>query len=67
MMSRLIYSAAVLLLALAPHGCVGKKHPPYRDAVDGWWFKAFVLNDGPPFGGIGNAEDVGDISAGVSN
>ncbi len=36
MMSRLIYSAAALLLALAASGCIGKKHPPYRDAVDGW-------------------------------
>ncbi len=33
-----------------------------RDAVDGWWFKSFVLNDGPPFGGSGNAMDVGDLA-----
>ena len=33
-----------------------------RDAVDGWWFKSFVLNEGPPYGGEGNATDVGDVS-----
>lgn len=38
-----------------------------RDAVDGWWFKTFVLNEGPPFGGAGDAVDVGDLSAGVSD
>ena len=31
-----------------------------RDAIDGWWFKSFVVNDGPPFGGTGDAVDVGD-------
>ncbi|PZC48351.1 MAG: hypothetical protein DK306_000961 [Chloroflexi bacterium] len=34
-----------------------------RDAVDGWWFKTFVLNQGPPFGGEGDATDVGDLAA----
>ena len=38
-----------------------------RDAVDGWWFKTVVLNDGPPFGGVGTASDVGDLSNGVSD
>ncbi len=38
-----------------------------RDAVDGWWYKSFVLNDGPPYGGEGNATDVGDLSEGVSD
>ena len=33
-----------------------------RDAIDGWWFKSFVVNEGPPFGGEGNASDVGDVS-----
>lgn len=33
-----------------------------RDAVDGWWFKSFVLNDGPPYGGTGTASDVGDLA-----
>lgn len=33
-----------------------------RDAVDGWWFKTYVLNEGPPFGGEGNARDVGDLA-----
>ena len=33
-----------------------------RDAVDGWWFKTVVLNQGPPFGGEGSASDVGDIA-----
>ena len=33
-----------------------------RDAVDGWWFKTVVLNQGPPFGGEGSASDVGDVS-----
>ena len=37
-----------------------------RDAVDGWWFKSFVLNDSAPYGGEGNATDVGDLSAGVT-
>lgn len=36
-----------------------------RDAVDGWWFKTFVLNDEPPFGGEGNAVDVGDLAGGI--
>ena len=38
-----------------------------RDAVDGWWFKTFVLNQGPPFGGEGDAVDVGDLSSGVTD
>ena len=38
-----------------------------RDAVDGWWFKSFVLNDSAPYGGEGNATDVGDLSAGVTD
>ncbi len=38
-----------------------------RDAVDGWWFKSFVLNDSPPYGGEGNATDVGDLSAGATD
>ena len=29
-----------------------------RDAVDGWWYKSFVLNDSAPFGGEGAAADV---------
>ncbi len=33
-----------------------------RDAVDGWWFKSFVLNDSPPYGGTGTAIDVGDLA-----
>ena len=33
-----------------------------RDAIDGWWFKSNVVNEGPPFGGEGNASDVGDIA-----
>ncbi len=33
-----------------------------RDAVDGWWFKSYVLNEGPPYGGEGNATDVGDVA-----
>ena len=33
-----------------------------RDAVDGWWFKNFVLNQTPPFGGEGTATDVGDLA-----
>ena len=33
-----------------------------RDAVDGWWFKAFVINQGPPYGGEGDAVDVGDLA-----
>ncbi len=33
-----------------------------RDAVDGWWYKDVVLNREPPFGGVGTAEDVGDIA-----
>ena len=37
-----------------------------RDAVDGWWYKAFVLNDSAPFGGEGAAADVGDIAPGTS-
>jgi hypothetical protein len=38
-----------------------------RDAVDGWWYKSFVLNDGPPYGGEGTATDVGDLADGVSS
>lgn len=38
-----------------------------RDAVDGWWFKTVVLNEGPPFGGEGNATDIGDLSSGVTD
>jgi hypothetical protein len=38
-----------------------------RDAVDGWWYKSFVLNDGPPYGGEGNATDVGDLADGASS
>ena len=38
-----------------------------RDAVDGWWYKSFVLNENAPYGGEGNAADVGDISAGTSD
>ena len=34
-----------------------------RDAIDGWWFKTFVLNSAPPFGGEGDATDVGDLTA----
>ena len=34
-----------------------------RDAVDGWWYKSVVLNGGPPFGGEGDAADVGDVRA----
>lgn len=37
-----------------------------RDAVDGWWFKSFVINEGPPYGGEGDAQDVGDIGEGTS-
>ena len=37
-----------------------------RDAVDGWWYKAIVLNQGPPFGGEGNATDAGDLSDGAA-
>lgn len=33
-----------------------------RDAVDGWWFKSFVLNQTAPYGGEGDASDVGDLS-----
>ena len=33
-----------------------------RDAVDGWWYKAIVLNEQPPFGGSGDARDAGDLS-----
>ena len=33
-----------------------------REAVDGWWYKIFVLNDGPPFGGTGTALDAGDLA-----
>ena len=33
-----------------------------RDAVDGWWFKSFVLNQTAPFGGEGTATDVGDLA-----
>ena len=29
-------ASAALLLTVAPYGCVGKKRPPYIDAVDGW-------------------------------
>jgi hypothetical protein len=32
-----------------------------RDAVDGWWYKDVVLNHAAPFGGEGNAADVGDV------
>ena len=32
-----------------------------RDAVDGWWYKSYVVNEAPPFGGEGNASDVGDL------
>ncbi len=32
-----------------------------RDAIDGWWYKDVVLNHDLPFGGEGNAEDVGDV------
>jgi len=38
-----------------------------RDAIDGWWYKSFVLNDGPPYGGVGNATDVGDLAEGDSD
>lgn len=38
-----------------------------RDAIDGWWYKSFVLNDGPPYGGEGNATDVGDLADGASS
>lgn len=38
-----------------------------RDAIDGWWYKSFVLNDGPPYGGAGNATDVGDLAEGGSD
>ena len=34
-----------------------------RDAVDGWWYKAFVVNDQPPFGGSGDARHAGDLSS----
>ena len=33
-----------------------------RDAIDGWWYKSYVVNEGPPFGGEGNASDVGDVA-----
>ena len=33
-----------------------------RDAVDGWWYKSYVINESPPFGGEGNASDVGDLA-----
>ena len=33
-----------------------------RDAVDGWWFKAFVLNQSLPYGGEGDAVDAGDMA-----
>jgi hypothetical protein len=33
-----------------------------RDAIDGWWYKSFVLNQGPPFGGAGDAVDAGDLA-----
>jgi hypothetical protein len=33
-----------------------------RDAIDGWWFKSNVVNGGPPFGGEGDASDVGDVA-----
>lgn len=36
-----------------------------RDAVDGWWYKSYVLNQGPPFGGEGNALDAGDLVDGT--
>ena len=36
-----------------------------RDAIDGWWYKSFVLNDSAPFGGEGAAADVGDIASGT--
>ena len=32
-----------------------------RDAIDGWWYKDVVLNHDLPFGGEGNADDVGDV------
>ena len=32
-----------------------------REAIDGWWYKDVVLNHALPFGGEGNAEDVGDV------
>ena len=35
-----------------------------RDAVDGWWYKSYVLNEGPPYGGEGTALDVGDLAGG---
>ncbi|MEE9277883.1 MAG: hypothetical protein V3V06_05685 [Dehalococcoidia bacterium] len=35
-----------------------------RDAVDGWWYKAHVVNEGPPFGGEGDAMDAGDLAEG---
>ena len=38
-----------------------------RDAIDGWWFKSFVVNDGPPFGGTGDAVDVGDAPGGAAD
>ncbi len=36
-----------------------------RDAIDGWWYKDVVLNQGPPFGGEGTARDAGDLSPGA--
>ena len=33
-----------------------------REAVDGWWYKSYVLNEEPPYGGTGNALDIGDVA-----